>query len=291
MRKLPTLDARRDRSSSHRAFTLLDLIAALAVLAILAATFAPALAKSGGKAGRINCINNKRHIQAACAMYSAEFNDWLMPNAPAGYVGGWCGGNSDVDWGSAPANINPNYYTTNCLGPYVKDLKAYKCPNDKIPSDNGDRIRSISMNGAICGDLPNSIRIAIQGYMGVYLLYSKTSDLTKPGPANTWIFCDESMYSLEDGYFQLKASSPDYPNVPAAYDIGGNCFSFADAHVEYRKWVWPGVAAPFPGAIGAGVKTCPYAYGVEANSQHWGSAGTDVDWLWLTQHASALPGS
>src|SRR4051794_22052704 len=41
--------------------------------------------------------------------------------------------------------------------PYLSTLKAYKCPNDRIPSDNGERIRSISMNPGICGDLPGQI--------------------------------------------------------------------------------------------------------------------------------------
>jgi type II secretory pathway pseudopilin PulG len=276
MRNLPTLDARRDR-----AFTLLDLIVAIGVLAILAATFAPALAKSGGKVGRINCFNNKRHIQAACAMYSAEWNDWLLPAAVAGFSSGWC--NDLVDWGTSRGNTNRVPYTNNFLWPYVQDLNAYKCPNDKIPSDNGDRIRSISMNGAICGDLPISTRSTIQSLIGNnYWIYSKTSDLSVPGPANTWIFCDESMYSLNDGYLQMHLTSPDYPDVPAAYDIGGNCFSFADAHVEYRKWVWSGITT-------AGLRNCPYAYHMQANGAHWPSSGVDLDWLWLRQHTSALP--
>src|SRR5262245_56233624 len=80
------------RTSCQRAFTLLDLIVTLAIIALLALTLAPALAKSGGKAARVNCFNNKRHIQAACAMYSAEWNDWLVPNAPVGFNAGWCYG-------------------------------------------------------------------------------------------------------------------------------------------------------------------------------------------------------
>src|SRR5580765_8092747 len=58
-------------TSSERAFTLLDLIVTLAVIAILALTLAPALAKSGGKAARVNCFSNKRRVQAACAIYSS----------------------------------------------------------------------------------------------------------------------------------------------------------------------------------------------------------------------------
>jgi hypothetical protein len=165
------------------------------------------------------------------------------------------------------------------LVPFVGNVDAYKCPNDKIPSDNGDRVRSISMNGAICGDLPNNIRINLQTFISGYRVYSKTADLTTPGPANTWVFCDESMYSLNDGFLQMNLNAPGYPDVPAAYDLSGNCFSFADAHVEDRKWVWPGTAS-------AGLRNCPYAYGVTSSGVSWGSSGADSDWSWVRQHSS-----
>jgi hypothetical protein len=139
------------------------------------------------------------------------------------------------------------------------------------------------MNGAICGDLSFSIRTTIQSMVSPYRLYSKTADLTTPGPANTWVFCDESMYSLNDGYLQLNLNAPGYPDVPAAYDLGGNCFSFADAHVEYRKWVWPGTTS-------AGLRNSPYAYPVTNSGQPWNSSGLDADWSWLRQHSSAQSG-
>jgi len=253
------------------------------MLAALAITLAPALAKTGGRSGRITCFNNKRQLQAACALYSAEFSDWLVPNAPAGSIGpngqpvGWCPGAES--WGTSPYNVVRDYYRTNVLGRYVGNVDVYKCPNDRLPSDNGDRIRSISMNGTIGGDLPAGVLSNIKSFIGSYRVFSKTADLTVPGPANTWIFCDESMYSLNDGYLQLNLSLPGYPDVPAAYDLGGNCFSFADAHVEYRQWVWPGTSS-------AGLKNCPYRYAVTGGSP-WDSSGADTDWAWLRQRSSA----
>jgi prepilin-type N-terminal cleavage/methylation domain-containing protein len=275
MRRVANRQAALLTSYWRGAFTLIELLVVIAVLAMLAVALAPALAKSGGKSGRVNCFNNKRQMAAACALYTAEWNDWLVPNAPAGFNFGWCNSGSE-NWGANAANTTSTFYTTNCIWPYVKDLKAYKCPNDRILSSNGDRIRSISMSGAICGDIP-TLRSQLQSFLGAYRLYSKTADLTTPGPANTWIFCDESMYSLNDGYLQPNVNSPGYPEVPAAYDLSGNCFSFADAHVEYRKWVWPGTAS-------AGLRNCPYAYGATGS---WGSSGADSDWLWLRQHSSA----
>jgi hypothetical protein len=51
-----------------------------------------------------------------------------------------------------------------------------------------------------------------------------------------WIFCDESMHNLNDGFLQINLNSFDYPHVPAAYHGGnGNCFTFGDGHVEAKK--------------------------------------------------------
>ena len=273
------------------AFTLIELLVVIAIIGILAAMLLPALSRAKCKAKRTYCLSNKHQITLACAMYNNDWNDFLVPNAPVaatsfGQPVGWCPGQEN--WSASPYNVDPGWYKTNCLGPYVANVAVYKCPSDTIASDNGDRIRSISMNPALVGNLAAVAPTAFQDMTNMILGYRwfvKVNDVSSCpnlGSVNAWVFCDESMYSLNDGYLQCNLRVPEYPDVPAAYDCNGNCFSFIDGHAEYRKWKWITNNK-------AGLLKCPYAYNVTGGGVHWPSSGLDVDWVWLRDHTSCLP--
>jgi len=265
-------------------FTLIELLVVIAIIAILAAMLLPALAKAKCKATRTKCLSNKHQIQIACELYTQDNNNYLVPNAPLGAAAtnGWALCKNGENWTTANENIVPDFYTTNCLGLYVKNIGVYKCPNDNIPSDNGDRLRSISMNGHL-GNLASSVA----NYDSPWRLYYKVSDVDCPVPSELFVFCDESMATLNDGYLQMDNQTPDYPDCPAAYDCGGNCFSFVDGHGEYHKWKWAGI----PGNPPSGILAVPYQKGYAIPGGHVGSSATDPDWHWLRSHASCLPGA
>ena len=111
-----------------------------------------------------------------------------------------------------------------------------------------------------------------ESYDSPALLYKKGTDLTCPTPANAFIFCDESAYSINDGYLQVDTHNGSFPDVPAAY-LGGACgFGFADGHADIHKWQT---------TILTGV---PYAFGVTGGNLSAGKL--NADWLWFSQRAA-----
>jgi prepilin-type N-terminal cleavage/methylation domain-containing protein len=277
--------------SRNTGFTLIELLVVIAIIAIIAAILLPVLDNAKKRALLIQCLSNKRQIAIACQMYPDDSNNYMVPNAPlsgslAAYS--WCASAQGENWTTSIENTNYNTYASNCLAQYlVKQIKVYKCPADIIPSLNGDRLRSISMNAMILGGLgaipgaanyttSGTILSALYQYNQGWPLYFKTTDLIHIKPVDIWVFCDESMYTLNDGYLQMKVQTPGFPDCPANYHGGINCFSFGDGHAEAHKWM---------GAL----KSCPYAYGVTGT--YWtGGAGSvsaqDPDWIWLRAHSA-----
>lgn len=266
--------------SFHRersAFTLIELLVVIAIIAILAALLLPALSAAKMRAWAVKSVSNLRQLQLGAMMYADDNNGILLPNAPYNAslpaTESWiCVSNANFveGFGNEIGNTNKDLYTQGLLAPYLaNELGVYKSPADRIPSANGQRIRSYSMNGQ----------------MGCYYTralldldppakqYCKDSDMLHPGPSELFVFCEENPYSIQDGYLQIASQpfTPGFPDVPAAY-LGGACaFSFADGHALAHKWTTStliDVKGHFPKTIGG---------------------NRNADWLWFTQHATVNP--
>jgi prepilin-type processing-associated H-X9-DG protein len=265
--------AGRGVASDRGAFTLVELLAMIGMVALGALMLAPALARTKSNSPAIQCLNNLEQLQRALAMYAAD-NNGMLPWNPGRFSEGWtnwcCGilnWQAGFDNGpqgeTVPANINTNDLLKSALGPYTGSrTSVYKCPADKVPSDMGPRVRSVSMNGFVGGlAMGNDPKNGVYGYTQ-YRIYLKDSDFIIPGPSTLWVFLDEHPDSINDWLFAMDmASSTAWPtyttwdDVPASYHNGACGFSFADGHVEIKKWldqnsVWP--VAKTDGCAGVG---------------------------------------
>lgn len=230
-------------------FTLIELLVVIAIITVLASLLFPVLHRTHDRTVGTACLSNLKQMQLGWQLYANDFNDILPPNAPATNANlpasanllnslTWC--NAAVEgWGSLDANTNIANYTSSVLAPYVTyQIRVYKCPADKVPSANGARLRSYSMNSQMGQYLlaqmgPNFVMNPNPGYK----VYNTMNDLDCPGPSMAWVFSDEHPGSIDDGFLRVSLTTGNWPDVPGSMHDGAGTFSFADGHVELHRWL------------------------------------------------------
>lgn len=83
-----------------RAFTLLELIVIVGMLALLVSMLVPAMARARPNSHIIQCQNNLRQVGYACAMYAQDYRDYLP--GPC-----WAGASSIYMWYPAGSQTEP----------------------------------------------------------------------------------------------------------------------------------------------------------------------------------------
>ncbi len=254
------------------AFTLTELLAVIATLAILAVVLLPAIAGTKVNTQAFQCMNNEREIMLGWQMFAADNNERLPPNDYPYNTCYWTYANKSQlkNWvvGTMAQVIDANLAIgrkelvdpNSLLSPYVTNASVYHCPADNYVDPRSHTIhpRSYSMNSAVgtiywtyfqSGQPP--IGSPVQGAwlsgssynpsQTTWRTYGKMSSFNHPGPERTFVLMDENPYAINDGTVAIPAAAASGNTYLIDFPSGSHgatgVISFADGHGMIHRWL------------------------------------------------------
>jgi len=208
-------------------FTLVELLVAIGIIAILLAILLPVLSKAIARAHMVHCLSNQRQLMQAIITYTVDNGGYLPPpnwegglHAGPPMPPGWLYDPSAV---LAAGGFAKTDAQRGVLYPYINSLDVYHCPMDDTTWGSGtvQIVTSYVMNGAVIdfgyADQPEKLS-AFKGTAA--LMWELPSypgqDQVDPG-------------SINDGSNWPSEGTTTRHN-------NGTTIGFADGHVEV--WTW-----------------------------------------------------
>jgi len=267
-----------------RAFTLVELLVVIGVIAILAALLLPALLGAKAQALRAKCVGNERQLHAVWAIYPSDNDDRLVANG------------GDL----SPTSANPHLWVyggdhmsqatlTNWLylvganfalfTSYQPNHSVYKCPADNstwplmtTPPKMVTELRSYSMNCYMGMPLNSPYAVyPVDSLSSSYKVYLRTSDFKTDSPANRFVFMDVNPANICTPAFGVDMTLRTWIHYPSYLHRERGVIVFADGHVEVHRWM--------------DGRTMPRSYG--SIIAHGNSAVGDPDLPWIADRTTS----
>jgi prepilin-type N-terminal cleavage/methylation domain-containing protein len=232
------------------AFTLVELLVVIAIIAILASLLIPALARAKASGYTTVCISNQKQLLLAWHLYAEDTQRYprnydyrgAVPTNAANWVAGGMTYETMLHAAIPLSDATNSAILTDPqrtqLATYSPAAGVFRCPADKSyairPPPSGPRYprtRSYSMNNFVGETQILEDPTKVQ--------FVSPENFSGTSPSEITVFLEQHQDSIADAYFVLGTELEinwGWDDVPAAQHTRGAVFSFADAHVQSRKW-------------------------------------------------------
>lgn len=214
--------------SRNFAFTLIELLIVISIIALLAAILFPVFSRARENARRSTCQSNEKQLSLALIQYTQDYDERL----PAWTV------------------VNFTGYWHELIQPYVNNYQIVRCPSaiaakgQALTNGNGNQ-PTYGMTGL--GSSPT--RNVMYAYNGMHLSYIKE-------PARTFLLVEtmsSSNYFNGNGYgaayvrfdnIAVGGTPESNPEFHSDMHFDGSNVAFVDGHVKWIKtgtgkdWIW-----------------------------------------------------
>ena len=220
------------RRQSESGFTLIELLFVIAILAVLAAIFLPAVNASKAKARRTTCMNNLRQINMALRLYTDDFSD-LSPKTP--HTNNFPMLENLVDFTGYKKLIKGHLGNN---GESSSRDRGFACPDDRFYFDSVAGAKPVTQ-GLHEQAFTDYSSYGFNGATGTNLIYGRVLSIAGmkvssiKNPSRTLLA------------FEIPAISPfswHEPKRPLSdnpvFNNARNVASFVDGHVSYARFYW-----------------------------------------------------